>query len=88
MRRFRLLHSIDLDFSVRKPKEQKLRVRTEPIHRQINLSPQNKTAFKRILQKYRRNFHPSNASRGNSNTSDDMPSKTPRKLRELRLSCD
>ena len=88
MKKFRLLHSIDLEFSPDKPKEQKLRVKTESIQRQINLSPQNKTDFKRILEKYRRNYRPSNASRGSCNTSDDLPAKTPRKLRELRLSCD
>lgn len=88
MKRFRLLHSINLDFNIGTTPTSHLRARTETFTSQVNISPKNRNAFMQIVQKYKRNFHPSNASKGTCNRSEDVRGKTPRKLRELRLSSD
>jgi hypothetical protein len=87
MQRFKLLNSLKLAFDAQRPSPDRARVKTETFARHVNLTPQNRLPFRKIMEKYRRNFHPSNASRGLNNTSDVVTPKTPRRLRELRAGC-
>lgn len=48
------------------------------------ISRPNRNLFWNVVKKYKRNFHPSNASKGESNTSDVPSLKTPRRIREMK----
>jgi hypothetical protein len=49
MQRFRLLNSLKLAFDTRRPNVERVRVKTETFARHVNLSPQNRAPFRRIV---------------------------------------
>lgn len=57
------------------------RVKGDPFCGSILISRPNRNLFWNVVKKYKRNFHPSNASKGENNTSDVPSLKTPKKIR-------
>jgi hypothetical protein len=60
------------------------RLKVEPFCGDVAVGRTIRPVFKSVIRKYKRSFHPSNASRGENNTSDDPFMKTPRRIREMR----
>jgi hypothetical protein len=75
---------MNLNYSIEKHEFDMKRLKAEPFCGSVHISRPNKELFRHVVHKYKRHFHPSNASRGESNTSDEPIIKTPRKIRELR----
>jgi hypothetical protein len=67
-----------------KPEIDLRRLKAEPFCGDVTVNRQIRPVFKSIIKKYKRTFHPSNASRGENNTSDVPYLKTPRRIREMR----
>ena len=60
------------------------RLKVEPFCGDVTVNRNVRPVFKNVIKKFKRTFHPSNASRGGNNTSDVPYLKTPRRIRELR----
>lgn len=59
-----LIKSVDFERSIKNQNLDLRRLRVEPLCGDIAIRKNIRPVFKSILQKYKRSFHPSNASRG------------------------